>query len=432
MWERLRASGGPLHGAIRVPGDKSISHRAAMVAALARGPSTLRGFLCAGDTDATLRALGAVGIRCDRSDDSVRVHGVGNDPWRSPDDTVDLENAGTAMRLLAGLFAGRGLTADLAGDRSLSRRPMARVVDPLRAMGACIEATDGHAPLRLRGGRLHGIEYRVPVASAQVRSALILAGTHADGETRVTTPAPVRDHLERLLLAFGVSVDHDAHGAAVGRVDWDAIVGHNIEVPGDPSAAAFFAVGAAIVPGSEITITGICANPTRTGFVDVLRRMGAEVDWSELSERGGEPIGDLHVRGRRLHATRIGPEEVPGMIDELPVLAVAAACADGRSEVRGAGELRAKESDRIGSIVGMLGALGISARAREDGFTVDGGILREGEVDAHGDHRIAMAAAIAAVRAGGTIDIRGGGSLVTSFPRFAAVAGLAGLEVTGS
>jgi 3-phosphoshikimate 1-carboxyvinyltransferase len=425
--------GGRLRGALRVPGDKSISHRAIMLGSLAEGVTEVEGFLEGEDSLATLAAFRAMGVRIDGPRDGrVRIEGAGMRGLRPPPGPLDLGNSGTSLRLLAGLLASQPFDLELTGDASLSRRPMRRVAEPLRQMGAVIETSAaGTPPLRLRGGqRLRGLRYRMPVASAQVKSALLLAGLGAEGETCVTEPAPTRDHTERMLAAFGYPVRRSGDTACLsggGRLS-----GTRIAVPADISSAAFFLVGAAIAPDSDLVLTEVGVNPTRTGVLNILRAMGADI--SVLDERmlGGEPVADLRVRGSTLTGIDIPEDQVPLAIDEFPALFVAAACARGRTVLRGAAELRVKESDRIQVMADGLRALGVAAEPTADGMVIEGGAgLSGGSIDSHGDHRIAMAFAMAALRAGGKIHIRDCANVATSFPGFVELAGRAGLGIAG-
>ncbi len=420
----LIVNGGQLSGTVQVPGDKSISHRAAILASLANGVGEIENFLEAADTHALLSALEALGVIIERvGPGQLRIHGRANAPFDDPHEPLDLGNSGTAVRLLAGVLAGRGTRATLSGDASLRGRPMRRIVEPLRQMGAHIDASaDGTAPITLLGGALTGIDHAPQAASAQVASCVLLAGLHADGTTRVRLPAPARDHTERLLSAYGIET-HDG----VRRCDWSQINARNLTIPGDPSSAAFVAAGAALIPGSEVQLNGICANPLRAGFADVLARMGAEVAWTGIHERDGEPVGDLHIRGGALRGTSIDADEIPGLIDELPVLLMLAAFAGGTTTVDGAAELRYKESDRLASMAAGLDALGVRVSLRPDGLTVKGGQPAGGEVDAHDDHRIAMAFAIAGLRA--PVRIRRWHAIATSWPTFVDQLRAAGLDI---
>jgi 3-phosphoshikimate 1-carboxyvinyltransferase len=422
--------GGALRGRIRVPGDKSISHRAIMLGSLAEGVTEIEGFLEGDDALATLAAFRAMGVAIEGPvAGRVRIRGVGLDGLRSPDGPLYLGNSGTSMRLLAGLLAGQRFDTVLTGDPSLSRRPMKRVTEPLRRMGARIDTTaEGTAPLHIHGGAgLRGIDYALPVASAQVKSCLLLAGLYAQGRTCVTEPAPTRDHTERMLAGFGYTVERDGPRACVrlgGR-----LAATRIDVPADISSAAFFLVGASIAEGSDLLLEHVGVNPTRTGVLDILRAMGADLQISNAREAGGEPVADVRVRSSRLRGIHIPAELVPLAIDEFPALFIAAACAEGETVLTGAEELRVKESDRIQVMADGLRATGIDARPTADGMVVRGGTFRGGEVDSHGDHRIAMSFAMAALRASGAIRIRDCANVGTSFPGFVELAAGAGLGI---
>lgn len=423
--------GGRLGGAVRVPGDKSISHRAVMLGALADGVSAVSGFLDGEDCLCTMKAFQAMGVRIEQPDaTSLRVHGVGLKGLRPPAQAqaLDLGNSGTSMRLMAGLLCGQTFATTLVGDASLSRRPMKRIIEPLSRMGAKIEAEDGHAPLRIRpAGGLKGISYHSPVSSAQVKSGVLLAGLYAEGRTEVFEPQPSRDHTERILRAFGVEVESAAGRAALRG--GQALKAAAIEVPADISSAAFFMVGAAIAPGSDVTLTGVGVNPTRTGILEILRRMGADLEVLNAREQGGEPVADVRVRGRELQGIAIGRDLVAAAIDELPAVFVAAACARGVTEVTGAEELRVKESDRIQTMCEGLWMLGVAAQPRPDGVRICGGRLRGGTVHSHGDHRVAMSFAMAALRAEQPVTVQDCANVSTSFPGFATLARAAGLRI---
>jgi 3-phosphoshikimate 1-carboxyvinyltransferase len=412
-----------LRGTLDIPGDKSISHRAVMLASLADGVSRIEGFLEGADTRATAASFARMGVRIEAPAAGVRiVHGVGIDGLRAPDAALDCGNAGTAMRLLAGLLAGQGFDSVLMGDASLSQRPMRRVIDPLAAMGARIDSDDGHAPLRIQGGRpLHGIDYALPVASAQVKSALLLAGLRADGETVVREPHPTRDYTERMLQAFGYPVDVEAGRVALrggGRLRATDIV-----VPADFSSAAFFIVAACVVPGSELRLRNVGVDPRRTGLLTVLRQMGADIGSTDGK------VADIVVRAAPLHGIEVPVNCVADMIDEFPALCVAAACASGRTLIRGAAELRVKESDRIATMATGLRALGITVDESPDGAVIHGGHLQGGAVDSHGDHRIAMAFAVAGQVAEGEVRINDVANVATSFPGFDGLARSAGFHL---
>lgn len=422
--------GGALTGSIRVPGDKSISHRSIMIGSLAEGTTTVTGFLEGEDSLATLKAFRAMGVQIDGPvNGKVVIQGVGLHGLKAPAQALYLGNSGTSMRLLAGLLAGQSFAVEMTGDESLSRRPMKRVTAPLQLMGIDIASTDaGTPPLRLPGNaKLKGIDYVMPMASAQVKSCLILAGMYAEGKTCVTEPAPTRDHSERMLTAFGYPVQVDGNRICIeGGGKLTAV---DIEVPADISSATFFMVGASIAPGSDITLEHVGMNPTRIGVINILRAMGGNLDI--LNERlvGGEPVADIRVRYSPLRGIRIPEDQVPLAIDEFPALFVAAACAEGETILTGAEELRVKESDRIQVMADGLVALGVDARATPDGMIIQGGNIGVGTVDSHGDHRIAMSFAMAALRASGEIHILDCANVNTSFPGFVTLAQRAGLTI---
>jgi 3-phosphoshikimate 1-carboxyvinyltransferase len=408
-----------LDGHVAVPGDKSISHRAVLIGAVGDGETIVSGFGRSGDTESTIAAVRALGVDVvDEDVDTLRIHGVGIHGLGAPHEPVDCGNAGTLMRLLAGVLAGQDGRVELTGDASLSSRPMERIAEPLRRMGASVETTDGHAPLIVDGSELRGIDYELPVASAQVKSAILLAGVQAHGATTVVEPIPTRDHTERMLEHAGARVTRRPTSVTVERAERLDLP--SVGVPGDISSAAPFLVGAAIVPGSSVTVHGVGLNPRRAGVLDVLERMGARISVYNRHAVGGEPVGDVQVRAADLVGTTIEPEEVPSLIDELPILAVAASHARGETVVRGAGELRAKESDRIEAVVEELRRIGGHIRATRDGFRIRGvpARLRGGVVDAHGDHRIAMLGAIAGVASREGVELRGAEAASVSFPGF--------------
>lgn len=410
----------PLVGRLRVPGDKSISHRALLFAAVADGPCRVSGLADGDDVARTAAAVEELGVRLRHpGPGQVALRGAGFGGLTEPETVLDCGNSGTSIRLLAGLLAGRPFHSVLTGDASVARRPMARVVEPLRAMGARIDGReDGRlAPLSIRGGPLTGRRHELAVASAQVKTALILAGLQAEGVTEVVEPVLSRDHTERLLGALGVDVEALPGGGL--RLRPGGVAAFELAVPGDPSAAAFFVVGACITPGSDLVVTDVCLNPTRIGFVEVLRRMGAKVDVEVTGERGGEPVGDLHAMASPLVATTMAGDEIPRIIDEIPALAVAAAFADGVTEITDAAELRVKESDRIGTVSQELSQLGVEVQSRPDGLVIHGGSPRSGLLKSHGDHRVAMAAAVAANACDGRSTVRGWRAIVSSYPRFA-------------
>jgi len=411
-----------LVGDIAVPGVKGICQRGVLLGAVADGESELRGFGHAADTDAAIGVARALGAAVDEpEEDVVRVHGVGLRGLREPDAPLDCGNAGTVMRLVSGLLAGQeGRRFELVGDESLSRRPQERIAVPLREMGARVETDDGHAPVRIEAAELRPISYELPVASAQVKSCVLLAGLYArGGVTRVVERLPTRDHTERILASLGASVRRRGDEIAVEPVD--SLPPLSLDIPGDFSSAAPFVVAATLLSGSELRIHGVNLNPTRTGFLDVLERMGARIAVFNRRRAGGEPVGDLDVRSAELVATEIGPEEVPRLVDELPLFALVAAVARGSSTVRGAGELRVKETNRIETVTIALRALGIRIRAGEDGFGVRGIPSRPkggGRVDAGGDHRIAMLGAIAGLVSREGVEIEGAEAVAISFPGF--------------
>lgn len=419
--------GRPLRGRLRVPGDKSVSHRALMLAAIADGVSTIDGFLEGEDTRATARILGQLGVRIEApAPGQRRVHGVGLHGLRAPTGDLDCGNAGTGMRLLAGLLAGQGFDSRLVGDASLSRRPMGRVMQPLALMGAAIDSGPGGTPpLRIYSrNTLQAIDYKVPVASAQVKSAVLLAGLYARGETVVREPVPTRDYTERMLAAFGWPIEFRPGQARLSG--GHALAARDVLVPADFSSAAFFLVAASVVPGSDLVIEAVGINPRRTGLLEALRRMGADIQLEAAGEAGGEPVADLHVRHARLQGIRLPAQIAPDMIDEFPALFVAAALAQGSSRFDGIGELRVKESDRLAAMVAALSQLGIRVDSGEDWAEVHGGALEGGAVDSHGDHRIAMAMAVAAQSAGGAVRIADCANVETSFPAFLSLAAGAG------
>lgn len=409
-----------LRGDVAVPGDKSLSHRALLLAAIATGESEIRGFGRSEDTLSTARAVAALGAGVEDAGDVVRVRGAGLRGLVPPGAPVDCGNAGTLMRLLAGVLAGQEGVFELAGDESLSRRPLERIAEPLRAMGANVETTGGHAPLRIRGGGLRPLDYVSPVASAQVKSCVLLAGLYAaGGPTTVTEPAPSRDHTERMLAACGARVERAPLRASV----WPAerLRPLSLGVPGDFSSAAPFLAAATLLPGSELRLHGVGVNPTRIGFLHVLERMGARISVYNRRVEGGEPVADLEVASAELVATDVTPGEVPLLIDELPLFALCAALARGESSVRGAQELRVKESDRIELVTDALRAIGARVAASYDGLRVRGVPSRPqggGVVESGGDHRIAMLGALAGLVSRERVEVRDAECVAVSFPGF--------------
>ena len=417
-------------GDIRVPGDKSISHRAIMLGSLANGVTEVCGFLEGEDSLATLQAFRDMGVVIEGPHQGrVTIHGVGMHGLKAPVGPLYLGNSGTSMRLLAGLLSGQAFDVELTGDESLSTRPMERVAAPLREMGAVIDTAEGgRPPLRIRGGQaLKGIDYKLPMASAQVKSCVLLAGLYAEGTTRTTEPAPTRDHTERMLSGFGYPVKRD--GAVAELEGGGEMTGTAIDVPADISSATFFMVAAAIAPGSDITLTHVGVNPTRIGVINILQMMGADLEVGNYREVGGEPVADIRVRYAPLKGIHIPEDQVPLAIDEFPALFVAAACAEGTTVLTGAEELRVKESDRIQAMADGLKTLGVRAEPTPDGIVIDGGAIGGGEVDSLGDHRIAMSFAVASLRASQPILIRNCNNVATSFPGFVALANRAGLKI---
>jgi len=423
--------GGKLSGRIRVPGDKSISHRSVMLGALAEGTTRVTGLLEGEDVLCTLGAFRAMGVRAQGPEHGkLVIEGVGLRGLRPPTQPLDMGNSGTAMRLMTGILAGQAFDSVLVGDASLSKRPMKRVSEPLNSMGAQIETAEGgRPPLRIAGGRpLHGVQYRLPVPSAQVKSSVLLAGLFAQGETATTEPAPTRDHTERMLRGFGYEVEVSA---ATARLRGGGTLrACDVDVPADISSAAFFLVGASIAPGSDLVLEHVGINPTRIGVLNILRLMGANIDIIDTRSVGGEPVADIRVRSAPLQGIRIPVDQVPLAIDEFPALFIAAACADGETVLTGAEELRVKESDRIAVMATGLRQLGVRATETPDGIVIHGGAISGGEIDSHGDHRIAMSFAMAALRATGPITVHDCKNVDTSFPGFAGLAQRAGLGVS--
>ena len=419
-----------LSGTIRVPGDKSISHRSIMFGSLAEGTSHISGFLEGEDSLNTLRAFQAMGVNIEGPvDGKVTIEGVGMHGLIAPAQPLYVGNSGTSMRLLAGLLAGQRFDVELSGDVSLSKRPMKRVTDPLSEMGAKVETAEGgKPPLKITGNQsLNSISYQMPMASAQVKSCCLLAGMYAEGKTCVTEPAVTRDHTERMLKAFGCDVEINGSTACVSGPA--KLIATDIDVPADISSAAFFMVGACIAVDSDIVLKHVGVNPTRTGVIDILKLMGADITFSNQQEIGGEPVVDIRVKSSRLNGVHVPEELVPLAIDEFPVLFIAAACAEGQTIVTGAEELRVKESDRIQVMADGLIALGVDARATDDGMIIQGGGIGSGTVHSHDDHRIAMAFAMAGLRASGEIHIEACDNVNTSFPGFAELAASCGLSI---
>jgi len=428
------APGGRLAGTVRVPGDKSVSHRAIMFSAIADGDSRISGFLESADCLATLHAFQTMGVEYRRDGDDLIVHGRGRDGLVAPGAPLDLGNSGTSMRLLSGLMAGQAFDSTLTGDASLARRPMARVIDPLTLMGARITGSDGgRAPLAISGGqRLTAIDYTPPVASAQIKSCVLLAGLYATGTTRVHEPGVSRDHTERMLAAFGVMIGREE--ATLSLVGGQALTAFDVAVPTDLSSAAFFMVGACIGTDSHLILRDVGINPTRRGVIDILIAMGADLSLGNEREQAGEPVADIEIRSSELRGIDIGAELVELAIDEFPAIFVAAACAHGTTRLTGAAELRVKESDRIQVMADGLAALGVDVNVADDGLTIVGRptahAFTGGAIASHEDHRIAMAFAMAGLRASAPIIIDDCDFVDTSFPGFVELARSAGLDIT--
>ena len=421
--------GGALHGRIRVPGDKSISHRAVMLGAIANGQTSIRGFLQGEDTLATMAAFRAMGIKIDHGGEDVSIHGAGLYGLKPPAHPLNLGNSGTSARLLAGLLAGQKFDCEIIGDASLMKRPMRRVTDPLKEMNADISCSEqGTLPIRIRGGRrLQGIDYTLPVVSAQLKSCLLLAGLYAEGKTCIQETVATRDHTERMLQHFGCVLEKKNNAICIrGGSEFKA---SEIVIPADISSAAFFIIGASIAEGSDITLENAGVNPARIGVIRVLQSMGADITLTNQRIASSEPVADIRVRASQLHGIAIPPELVPNAIDEFPAIMIAAACASGKTVLRGAAELRVKESDRIAAIAEGLHAIGISVVTHDDGLEVTGGRIRGGTVNSHTDHRIAMAFAMAGLKSEEAIRIEDCTNVNTSFPGFIELAQIAGLNI---
>jgi 3-phosphoshikimate 1-carboxyvinyltransferase len=429
MTQFICSPGGRVNGSIRVPGDKSISHRSIILSSIAEGTSHVSGFLQGEDSLNTIKAFQQMGVSIERDQDQVKVCGVGLHGLDKPGSDLDMGNSGTAMRLLLGLLAGQAFDSRLIGDSSLSSRPMRRVIDPLQAMGATIESEPGgRAPLQIKASSgLKAIEYDMPVASAQVKSCLLLAGLYASGDTVVREPAPTRDHSERMLRGFGCEVL--SKDSEIRLPDNQVLLARDIEVPADISSAAFLMVAASIAADSEITLRHVGINPTRTGVIDILKLMGADIELLNQRDIGGEPVADISVRSAELSGIDIPSHLVPLAIDEFPVLFIAAACADGTTRLSGAEELRVKESDRIQVMADGLTVLGVDAQSRDDGIVIQGGQLGGGVIESHGDHRIAMAFSIGSLRATKEIRINECANVNTSFPGFVELAHQTGIRI---
>lgn len=414
-----------------MPGDKSISHRAAMLGSVACGTSRIRGFLRGADCLATVEACRELGVSItDDGHGELRIEGRGLDGLRAPRRALDLGNSGTALRLMAGLLAPQPFDVELTGDESLRSRPMARITEPLAAMGARIDSKNGRAPLHIRSGAgLKGVDYTLPIASAQVKSALLLAGLYANGTTTLRSPGSTRDHTERMLCAMRVALDEDVDACVVSLKGPAEPRAFELSVPGDFSSAAFFVVAACLAASDGVTIRDVGVNPTRTGLLTILRMMGARIELANVRTVGAEPVADLHIRQSELQGIEMPEALVPLAIDEFPILFIAAAGATGQTLVRGAEELRHKECDRLAVMAEALNSLGARVRELPDGLVIDGGSLTGGCASSHGDHRIAMALAVASVLAEDTIEVLDTANVATSFPGFVDVAAQAGIAV---
>ena len=420
-----------LLGQLKVPGDKSISHRSIMLGSLAKGVTKVTGFLEGEDALSTLKAFQAMGVKIEREGDNVTIHGVGVNGLKKPSEPLDLGNSGTSIRLMSGILAAQDFDCELIGDESLSKRPMGRVINPLTEMGASIDSDDGKPPLKIKGGQqLKGIHYDLPVASAQVKSCVLLAGLYAQGDTCVTEPAPTRDHTERMLkgLGYDVRVNNNQMCLTGGG----ELTATEIQVPSDISSSAFFMVAAAIAPQADVTLTGVNVNPTRTGVIDILKLMGANLTLSNECEIGGELLADIRIQSSELKGIHIPESLVPLAIDEFPAVFIAASCAQGETILTGARELRVKESDRIQVMADGLTVLGIKNEVLEDGIKIQGGVFQKPTaiIKSHHDHRISMSFAVASLRCEHTIEIDGVDNVMTSFPNFVALANCAGMDIT--
>jgi 3-phosphoshikimate 1-carboxyvinyltransferase len=422
--------GGCLSGSFRVPGDKSMSHRSIMLGSVAEGITEVSGFLEGEDALATLQAFRDMGVHIEGPDNgNVIIHGVGLNGLTAPSKPLNVGNAGTAMRLLMGFLAGQNFEFTLTGDAAVTARPMNRVANPLREMGVVVEtAAEGRPPVTVKAnGQVNAIHYVMPMASAQVKSCVLLAGLYAEGETSTIEPAPTRDHTERMLRGFGYDVKTEGNKASL--VGGGTLTATNIDVPADISSAAFFMVAASIAPGSDIILQHVGVNPTRDGVISILRLMGADIGLSNQREGGGEPVADIRVRYVGLKGIQVPEEYVPLAIDEFPVLFIAAACAEGTTVLTGAEELRVKECDRIQVMADGLQALGVKATPTPDGMIIEGGEIGGGHVETHDDHRIAMAFTVAGLRASDTIVVNNCGHVATSFPGFPTLAKQVGISI---
>ncbi|SSC07555.1 3-phosphoshikimate 1-carboxyvinyltransferase [bacterium endosymbiont of Bathymodiolus sp. 5 South] len=419
-----------LLGKLKVPGDKSISHRSIMLGSLAKGITEVSGFLQGEDALATLKAFQKMGVKIERDVDKVVIHGVGLHGLKQPDSALDLGNSGTSMRLMSGILAAQNFDAELVGDESLSRRPMGRVIDPLTKMGAVIESNNGKPPLKIKGAQLlKGIDYDLPVASAQVKSCVLLAGLYAQGKTCVSEPETTRDHTERMLKGLGYAVKVEGHKMCLSG--GGALTATKIQVPSDISSATFFMVAAAIAPQSDLTLEGVNINPTRIGVIDILQLMGASLSLSNKREIGGELLADIRVQSSQLKGIHIPVELVPLAIDEFPAIFIAASCAQGETVLTGAKELRVKESDRIQVMADGLDMLGIENEVLEEGIKIQGGTFQQpkGMIESHHDHRISMSFAVASLRCEHSIEINDVDNVKTSFPNFVELANSIGMNI---
>ncbi|WPE17085.1 3-phosphoshikimate 1-carboxyvinyltransferase [Candidatus Thioglobus autotrophicus] len=420
-----------LSGNLKVPGDKSISHRSIMLGSLSNGITKVSGFLEGEDALSTLKAFQAMGVKIEREGDNVTIHGVGINGLKKPEKALDLGNSGTSIRLMSGILAAQAFDCELVGDESLSKRPMGRVINPLKEMGAVIESNDGKPPLKITGGQtLKGIHYDLPVASAQVKSCVLLAGLYANGDTCVTEPAPTRDHTERMLKGLGYKVHvNNNQMCLTGGGELKAT---SIQVPSDISSAAFFMVAACIAPQADITLLGVNINPTRTGVIDILKLMGANLTLANEREIGGELLADIRIQSSKLKGIQIPESLVPLAIDEFPAVFIAASCATGETILTGAKELRVKESDRIQVMADGLSILGIENQVLEDGIKIQGGSFKKptGIIESHHDHRISMSFAVASLRCNYPIEINGVDNVMTSFPNFVNLSNTAGMAIT--
>jgi 3-phosphoshikimate 1-carboxyvinyltransferase len=419
-----------LSGNLKVPGDKSISHRSIMLGSLSNGITKVSGFLEGEDALSTLKAFQAMGVKIERNGDNVVIYGVGINGLKKPQAPLDLGNSGTSMRLMTGILSAQKFDCELVGDESLSKRPMGRVINPLKKMGAMIASNDGKPPLKITGGQqLKAINYALPVASAQVKSCVLLAGLYAHGQTCITEPAPTRDHTERMLKGLGYSVNVDNNQICL--TGGGELTATTIQVPSDISSSAFFMVAACIAPQADITLLGVNINPTRTGVIDILKLMGANLTLTNEREIGGELLADIRIQSSKLTAIHIPENLVPLAIDEFPAIFIAASCAKGETILKGAKELRVKESDRIQVMADGLNILGIKNEVLEDGIKIQGGEFKQptGVIESEHDHRISMSFAMASLRCDYPIEINGVDNVKTSFPNFVELANFSGMNI---